>query len=159
MEWNINGWFSQRNPYYLVFKLDVIKYLNVDILVFPETHCMNNQLIEIDNYTVFQLNRPLHNPNLRRGSGGLAIAINNVVMQHHSVVSIYKNGTDGLLGIKLVNNLTQLTLGIMGNYLAPDNYHYGRDPEGYFNSASSMWQDLVTCDLCVGTGDVNARTK
>ena len=159
MEWNPNGFFSNRNPYYLEFKLNVIKYLCVDFLVIPETHCMDNQIIEIENFTVVQLNRPLNNANLRRGSGGLAIAINNNILMSHSIVSIYKNGTDGLLGIKLTNNITKYTLGIMGNYLAPDNYHYGRDPEGYFNSATSMWQDLSSCDLCIGTGDVNARTK
>ena len=130
-----------------------------DIVVVPETHCMDNQIIEIDNYTVFQKNRPATNANLRRGSGGLAIAINNSILQDHSVVSLIKNNTDGLLGLKLVNNETQFKLGILGNYLSPDNYHYGQDPEGFFNNASSMWQDLSDCDLRIGAGDVNARTK
>ena len=159
VEWNTNGWFSFSNPYNLDYKLSVIKYLCVDILVIPETHCMENQTIKIDNFTVFQQNRTLSNPNLRKGSGGIAIAVNNSIMQYHSVVSIHKNDTDGILGLKLVNNSTQFTLGIMGNYLPPDNYHYGRDPEGYFNNASAIWEDLSDCDLCVGTGDVNARTK
>ena len=70
-----------------------------------------------------------------------------------------KNNTDGLLGLKLVNNETQFKLGILGNYLSPDNYRYGQDPEGFFNNASSMWQDLSDCDLRIGAGDVNARTK
>ena len=120
---------------------------------------MDNQTIKIDNFTVFQQNRTLNNPNLKKGSGGIAIAINNDIMKYHSIVSIHKNDTDGILGLKLVNNLTKFTLGIMGNYLAPDNYHYGRDPEGYFNNVSSIWEDLSNCDLCVGKGDVNARTK
>ena len=47
----------------------------------------------------------------------------------------------------------------MGNYLSPDNYHYGRDPETYFNNCSVLWDTLSDCDLRVGTGDYNSRTK
>ena len=50
-------------------------------------------------------------------------------------------------------------LGIIANYLPPDNYHYGRDPEGFFNSNSVLWGDFTDTDLLVGGGDLNARTK
>ena len=50
-------------------------------------------------------------------------------------------------------------IGILANYLSPDNYHYGQDPEGYFSHATSLWEDLRDCDLCIGAGDLNARTK
>ena len=32
MEWNNNGWFSDKNPYYLEFKTNVIKYLCADFI-------------------------------------------------------------------------------------------------------------------------------
>ena len=44
-------------------------------------------------------------------------------------------------------------------YLSPDNYRYGQDAEGYFNDAAVMWEDFLDCDLIIGAGDVNARTK
>ena len=120
---------------------------------------MDHQVIKMDNYTVFQQNRKIMNANVRRGSGGLAIAINNLILQEHSVLGIYKNETDGILGIKIQSNVTKFKIGIVGNYLSPDSYHYGQDPEGYFNNLTSIWQDLSDCDLRVGGGDLNARTK
>ena len=51
--WNINGFYSVRNPYYLTFKLAVIKYLYFDILVMPEHHCTNDQVLKIDNYEIY----------------------------------------------------------------------------------------------------------
>ena len=44
-------------------------------------------------------------------------------------------------------------------YLPPDNYIYGKDPENFFNHASVLWEDLFDCDLLVGGGDLNSRTK
>ena len=157
INWNVNGWFTERNPYYLEFKLNVLTYLNASFIILTETHCMDNQVISIDNYTVFQQNRKLANINSRRGSGGVIVAINNSILDNHKVLSVYKN--DGLLGIKIENNETKITVGVVGNYLSPDNYHYGQDPEGFFNNLLSMWQDLSDCDIRIGGGDLNARTK
>ena len=47
----------------------------------------------------------------------------------------------------------------MGLYLSPDSYRYGQDAEGFCNQASVLWQDLSDCDLVLGSGDVNSRTK
>ena len=38
-------------------------------------------------------------------------------------------------------------------------YHYGKDAEGYFTDLSVLWSDLSDCDLVVGGGDLNSRTK
>ena len=50
-------------------------------------------------------------------------------------------------------------VGIVAMYLSPDNYRYGQDAEGFFNNAVVMWQDLLDCDLLIGGGDLNSRTK
>ena len=73
-QFNVNGWSSQKNPYYNIFKLNVLECLNVDIVVLCETHCLNEDQISVKNYTTFQ-----HNRNAigwgRRDSGGIAICI------------------------------------------------------------------------------------
>ena len=46
-----------------------------------------------------------------------------------------------------------------GGYLPPDSYIYGQDNEGFFNKASVIWENLSDCNLLVGAGDLNARTK
>ena len=35
----------------------------------------------------------------------------------------------------------------------------GRDPEGYFAENAVIWSDLSDCDLVVGGGDLNSRSK
>ena len=96
--------------------------------------------------------------NARRGSGGIAIAINNILFDTHTLVSVVK-GVDGQISVKLQNNFNDLKLGILGLYLPPENYLYGKDPENFFNEAGVLWEDLFDCDLIVGGGDLNARTK
>ena len=156
-QFNVNGWFSTKNPYYTEFKLNVLKCMNVDIVILCETHCINNQSIKIEDYTVYQHDRQPQGGG-RHGSGGVAIAIKNCLLFSHEILGMFKN-YDGIIGIKLKNRDTDYTIGIMGNYLSPDNYHYGRDPENYFNNCSVLWENLLDCDLRVGTGDYNARTK
>ena len=150
-QFNVNGWFSNKNPYYTEFKLDVLKCMNVNIVILCETHCTNDQTIKIDNYTVYQHNRPTQGE-VRRGSGGVAIAIKNSLLISHEILGIYKN-YDGIMGIKLKNVSTDFTIGIMGNYLSPDNYRYGRDAECYCNNCSVLWENLIDCDLRLGAGD------
>ena len=157
-EWNLNGWFTNTNPYNLVFKKNVIKYLDSDFLILPEIHCNANQKLEILNYTVFQKNR-FKVGRFGRGSGGIAIAVKNDLLNFHKVLAIYQSGCDGLIGLKIKNRFNDLCIGIVGMYLSPDNYRYGQDAEGYFNDAAVMWEDFLDCDLIIGAGDVNARTK
>ena len=75
-QFNVNGWFSLRNPYYNIFKVEILTRLKVDIVILCETHCRNEDVISIDNYTIFQHNR-LAIGGGRRGSGGIAICINS----------------------------------------------------------------------------------
>ena len=153
----MNGFHSLVNPYNTDFKRQIIASLYFDILVIPETHLLKNETIDLENYKLFHHNRPTLG-NVRRGSGGIAVAIHNTVLTYHKVVSIVK-GLDGQLAIKLVNNVNEFSVGILALYLPPDNYIYGRDPENFFNQAAALWEDLSDCDLLVGSGDVNSRTR
>ena len=95
---------------------------------------------------------------MRHGSGGIAIALHNSLLSTHIIIGTFK-GIDGQLGLKIKNTLNDFTIGILGLYLSPDSFHYGQDAEGYFNECSVQWDDLGDCDLLVGAGDVNSRTK
>ena len=127
-------------------------------MILPEHHCLPNEIFDLDNYKVFQNNRPILAGGARRGSGGIAIAINDSLFDTHKLVSVIK-GVDGQITVKLRNNLNDFTVGILGLYLPPENYVYGKDPETFFNEAGVLWEDLYDCDLLVGGGDVNSRTK
>ena len=156
-EWNINGFNSISTPYNTLFKKAIINNLYSDFWILPETHCTENETIELESFTIYQYNR-VSSSKCRRGSGGIAIAINNSVLESHMVIGIFR-GIDGQLGIKLQNKLNDFLLGIVGYYLSPDSYIYGQDPENFFNEASVIWDDLSDCDLLIGSGDLNARTQ
>ena len=108
---------------------------------------------------MFQQNRPVVNAHVRRGSGGIAIAICSNIMTDYIVLGVDNSNIDGIMGIKLQNKNNSFKVGIIANYLPPDTFHYGQDSEGYFNELTSLWQDYCDCDLRIGGGDLNARTK
>ena len=128
-----------------------------DIWILPETHCRENEILKLNSYKVFQVNRKV-NDNNRRGSGGIAIAVNNSLLETHIIEGVFR-GIEGQLGIKLKCILNDFIIGILGLYLPPDSYIYGQNAEHFFNEASVIWNDLSDCDMLIGSGDLNARTK
>ena len=144
-EWNLCGFKSARNPYYTVFKQNVVNSFYHDFYICPETHCLNDENVEFDNYTVYSNNRVPH-ANITRGSGGIAIAVHNSVLQCHTLLSIFK-GIDGQLAIKLKCKETEVKIGVFGLYLSPDSYRYGQDAEGFStrHQLSGKIFQIVTC--------------
>ena len=157
-EWNLCGWKSAKNPYYVEYKRNVISCLYFDFLILPETHCMNDESIMLENYIVYNNNRrPIGNNNTR-GSGGIAIAVNKNILKDHIVINVTK-GIDGQISLKCKNIYNEFTVGILGLYLPPETYIYGKDPEAFFNEASVLFEELSDCDMRIGGGDLNARTR
>ena len=106
-----------------------------DILVIPEHHCLKDQKIEIDNFTIFQYNR--ESGQSKHGSGGIAIAAHNTLLHSHEIISSFK-GVDGQIAIKLKNKLNDFTIGILGLYLSPDSFRFGQDPDGFFDNCAAL---------------------
>ena len=150
------GFKSIRNPYNTTFKQHIVAALYHDIYIFSETHCLNNETVDFDSYTIYKNNRIPHT-NVTKGSGGIAIAIHSSLLQCHTILSVFQ-GIDGQLAIKMKCNISEIVIGILGLYLSPDSYRYGQDAEDFFNQASALWQDLSDCDLTIGGGDLNSRT-
>ena len=151
------GFKSVRNPCNTLFKQHVVAAIYHDIYIFPETHCLKDEVVSFDGYVIYQNNRVPHARAIK-GSGGIAIAIHSSVLSCHTILSVC-NGVDGQITIKMKSNLSEITIGILGLYLPPDTYRYGQDSEDFFNQATALWQDLWDCDLIVGGGDLNARTR
>ena len=93
------GYKSISNPYNTVFKQNVVSALYHDIYILPETHCLNNETVEFDSYTIYKNNRIPH-ANTTKGSGGISIAIHSTVLQCHTILNVFQ-GIDGQLPIKM----------------------------------------------------------
>lgn len=149
------GFKSNSNPYNTVFKQHVVAALYHDIYILPETHCLNDETVTFDSYTIYKQNRVPH-ANVTKGSGGIAIAIHSSVIECHTILSVFR-GIDGQVAVKMKCNLSETKIGILGLYLSPDSFMYGQDSEDFFNQASALWQEFS--DLTIGGGDINARTR
>ena len=66
---------------------------------------------------------------------------------------------DGILAIKIRCSDNDLVIGLLANYLPPDSFHYGKDPESFYLDNSLVYSDLSDCDLVVAGGDLNSRTR
>ena len=157
--WNVNGWYSSGNQINTKFKIDVIEKVGFDVIMLTETFCRYDDVLTIPNFTIVQFNRKSVSRRCIRGSGGCAIAINNDLLSNHVIVATYKGEQDGILAVKLRCVDNDALIGLLVNYLPPDNYHFGKDPESFFNDNSLIYSDLSDCDLVVCGGDLNSRTK
>ena len=117
------GFKSARNPSNTLFKQQLVANIYHDIFIFVETHCVQKETVEFNDYIVYSHNRLL-NVNSRKGSGGIAIAFHKSVIECHTILSVYY-GVDGQLAVKLRCNKTNIKLGVLGLYLSPDTYKYG----------------------------------
>ena len=157
--WNVNGWYSKEHPENTKFKYDTVTLLDHDIYFLSETFCKNDDTISVNNYTCFNFNRQNISKRSIRGSGGLAILLSNKLLVSHTVLSVIKGNQDGILGLKLKSHENDSLIGLITNYLPPDSFHYGKDPESYFLDNSVMYDELIDCDLLICGGDLNSRTK
>ena len=94
------GFKSLKNPYNTLFKQQVVAAIYHDIFIFPETHCLNDENVEFDDYVIFQNNRVPHVRAIK-GSGGIAIAIHSSVLSCHTILSVCK-GIDGQIAVKII---------------------------------------------------------
>ena len=140
--WNMNGWKSLLNPDNQRFKQNLIKTLDLDIYLLSETHCLNNETVEIDGFKVYNYNRQYTSSKNKRGSGGVAIALNKKLLVNHVVVSISRGNHEGILAIKLRNLENDMLLGFLANYLPPDSFTYGQDAELYFQENCHLGRSL-----------------
>ena len=101
--------------------------LAADVVLLQETWRIQNESIQLNNYTVYCNNRRCINRNSPKGSGGVAIAVHNILFNEY-YVDILEDRFDGILIVKLAHKHTDYTCAIVCAYLPPDNSVYGEDP-------------------------------
>jgi hypothetical protein len=154
--WNVNCWNSNEHPENSIFKCNIINCLNFDAVFLSETFCRCDKTFSITNYTVIQFNRQTISHHSVRGSGGLAIALSNKLLLNHIIVATYKGRQDGILAVKLRCTENGSLIGLLANYLPPDSYHYGKDPDSFYLDNSLVFSD---CDLIVAGGDLTRELE
>ena len=65
--------------------------------------------------------------------------------------------TEGILGLKLTDKISNISIVIYSCYLPPENSDRGRDAVEYFATIISDLYVHSDCDICIICGDLNAR--
>ncbi len=118
--WNVNGWTKNN----CTLRETIIKGRNSDIICLCETHFVNDNMLHMDNYTWYGLNRKFRNVRAPKGSGGVGIIIKDDVIQYFNV-SVIDQVIDGILGILLVHKVTHVHIAVFVYRHVIDNVKSG----------------------------------
>ena len=88
--WNANGWTFVTHPENVLFKKNVLKQLDLDIYLLSETHFLKNEILVIEGFKVIQFNRVNTPAKAVKGSGGVAIALNQKLLRKHKILTVFK---------------------------------------------------------------------
>jgi len=155
--WNVNGLF-RKSPN--LSKLEDNSFLGsvvgYDIIGLIETHAGPDDSICLENYTIYQVNRPKSNK-AYKFSGGLAALIKNDITKGVTIVN------SGLFAIwlKLDHDLFGFSRDVYVciTYLPPDNSTYSKRLE--INCVDILEKDIqnfTPLGEIILLGDINART-
>ena len=114
--WNINGWTENNKN----LRQGILRTLEHDIYCLTETHLKHNDNITLPGYTWFGYNRTFVHVRARKGSGGTGILVKNSLFNVFDINVIDKT-FDGIIGIRIVDKISEHSFVIFSCYLPPDN--------------------------------------
>ena len=105
--WNVNSWTTVKECARIV----CLTSLEADIILLTETKLLENDEIEVNNFTWLGQNRKTIKKQQKSGSGGVGILIRNSILNFFHVVCV-DTTFEGIFVIKLVNKETQYEIAI-----------------------------------------------
>lgn len=153
--WNIQGIMSKsKNKLIDQDFLDVIKCHDIACLV--ETHANNSVDLNVEDYHVFQVNRPKH-MNAFRNYGGIAILIRQSLKQGLKVIKT----TSDMIWVKLDREFwgTASDIFLCATYIPPRNSTYNiQQVVDIIDLLQNDIQEFSSKGDIIVCGDLNART-
>ena len=155
MSWNVCGWNDNNAK----CREAVVLGMNCDIIVLQETHLNKDGLIKIPGYVSdkkFFHNRKETNIRAKKNYGGVAFLFKHEMFLYFDIQVVDKS-VDGIIAIKLVNNVTDYSIIVVGCYLRPEQSVWGRNAVGFFADLLEliyMYPDIDAMYIC---GDLNSR--
>ena len=94
--WNVRGWNNNPDSDNYNLRLSCILNKQIDILAVAETHLCKDDVLNINGYSWFGLNRKLIHINARKGSGGVGFLIKNDLLEIYDI-NILNKEHEGIL--------------------------------------------------------------
>ena len=107
-------------------------------------------------YHWYGYNRALVNIRARRGSGGTGILIKDYLFDHF-YIDVIDRTFDGIIGLQMIDKVSQFTIIIFSCYLPPDNSPYATNVNDFFAHLTCQSYLYSNADVFLICGDFNAR--
>jgi hypothetical protein len=112
--------------------------------------------LNVTGYTWYGNNRSFVHVRARKGSGGTGILVKDSLFQTFYIDLIDKS-FEGIIGIRLIDKISQCSVVIFSCYLPPENSPYATNCNDFFTHLSSKVYLYCNCDVLLICGDLNAR--
>lgn len=127
-----------------------------DIIGLAETHLLNDDVLSLDNYRFYGLNRTHIHVNARKGSGGVGFLIKENILQEFDV-SVLESSYEGILWLKLIHKYDDFVLLPCVCYLPPENSSRHVDANVFFDNLLTDVYQYQNDGLLYICGDFNSR--
>ena len=150
--WNIYGVTKTNWP----LKSKIILSLDADIVEIQESHQWPNGKLELKGYEPILHNRMNINIRAKKGFGGVAFFIRNKLFESFDISTIDKERED-ILGIKLVDKISEKEIVIYSAYITPHNSSAGAPASEMFTHLLTKAYEYNLSDTFLIMGDLNSR--
>lgn len=128
---------------------------DLDILGIAETHLLHDNVLQVEGYKWFGLNRTIIHKRAKLGSGGIGFLVKNQLFNVFDI-SIVQNSFEGILWLKLVHKITKDAIFPCVCYLPPENSSRYFDVHAFYDILADIYrfQNEGVVYVC---GDFNSR--
>ena len=149
----MNGWGQEKEESVITTLL----YYDCDFVLLCETWLRKQSKVpQVKGYSFFTKHRTEISKKAKVGSGGVAVLVNDKILQQFKVIEIVDT-YESILAIKLQHKVCETTLAVVCGYLPPEHTRHGSDPESFFEALTQIVYMFEECDRVYVGGDFNSR--
>ena len=152
MGWNCNGWGRDK----AADKSTVISNSHASAFMLNETWLRYEDKLDIPGYTFIGNNRKKLHKNACVGSGGVAILINDDMLNQFTIDWVDSN-YESMLAVKLKDKISEYVIVLICAYIPPESSRYGWEADVLYEHLTQLIYQYEECDSMLIFGDFNSR--
>lgn len=154
--WNVRGWNSNADSDNSILRTSCVLDSNCDILGVAETHLLNNDILNIDGFRWFGLNRKHVHKNAKTGSGGVGFLIKDDIYNEFDI-HVLDNSYEGIFWLELSHKSDKFVFLPCVCYLPPENSSRYFDVNSFYDNLMADIYKYQNRGLICISGDFNSR--
>ena len=146
---NVNGWTNNN----CLLRESIVKSLDQYIFCLIETHLLDNQQLQVENYVWHGYNMKGKHDKARKGLGGVGILVKNSLLKSF-IIEVIDKSVQGILGLLFQRRNSSFCFIVFACYLPPEGSPWA-DPTIFFGHLISQIYLYSTTNTIIICG--NAR--